>query len=152
MEVLDSNAGLVSNFELLEILRKKHTVVNDQGRKPVVPLIEAQVIGYLESSPVANVSQKGAEECLARLEKYNLTKAETLQILNLVPTTEVEVHLIVEECAERLSTANSLALLADVKETLLNETVSGVGKLANGLLEEVDDNAKGTEEEEQEGG
>ena len=38
---LDSNTGLVSNFELLEFLRKKHTVVTE-GRK-VVPLIEAQV-------------------------------------------------------------------------------------------------------------
>ena len=114
---LDSNTGLVSNFELLEFLRKKHTVVTE-GRK-VVPLIEAQVcfttkipnwhdhlllallslifkvIGYLESNPVAKVTKQGAVECLERLEKYNITKAESLQILNLVPTTEVEIHLVI---------------------------------------------------------
>jgi len=40
------------------------------------------------------VTKQGAVECLERLEKYNITKAESLQILNLVPTTEVEIHLV----------------------------------------------------------
>lgn len=33
----------------------------------------------------------------------SLTEAELIQLANHVPTSVVEVHLIVEECAERLT-------------------------------------------------
>lgn len=34
---------------------------------------------------------------------FKLTRAELVQVLNLAPASEVEVHLIVEECEERLN-------------------------------------------------
>ena len=44
--------------------------------------------------------------------KGGLTRAETVQLVNLRPSTAVELHAIVEECAERLSDAQVAKVLA----------------------------------------
>jgi hypothetical protein len=55
---------------------------------------------------------------LASLQPLGLTRAEVLQVVNLSPCSEVEVHLIVEECEERLSEEQVTQLLQIVAQHL----------------------------------
>ncbi|MEW5300567.1 MAG: hypothetical protein WDW36_003488 [Sanguina aurantia] len=58
------------------------------------------------------------KEFLKAVEPYKLLRGEVLQLLNLAPTSAVEVNLVVEECEGRLSDAQVEALL-DVVATHL---------------------------------
>lgn len=55
---------------------------------------------------------------LTALKKYNLTPAESLMMVNLRPTTPVEVQLVVEECEERLTEEQVEELAALVAQHL----------------------------------
>jgi len=49
---------------------------------------------------------------------FGLTRAEVLQVINLAPCSAVEVHLIVDECEERLSEEQVTQLLEVVSRHL----------------------------------
>lgn len=49
---------------------------------------------------------------------FALTRAELLQVINLAPCSEVEVHLIVEECEERLTQQQVTQLMEVVAKHL----------------------------------
>lgn len=49
--------------------------------------------------------------CCPPHQPFKLTRAELVQVLNLAPASEVEVHLIVEECEERLQEEQMAAFL-----------------------------------------
>ena len=56
-----------------------------------------QAIRYLESTAANFITQASMEKFIQELEadqEINLTQAETLQILNLRPSTEVEIHAV----------------------------------------------------------
>lgn len=50
------------------------------------------------------------------LHELKLTKAEKLQIVNLLPRTMVEFYLIVEECEDRFGEEQVEAILAKIEE------------------------------------
>ena len=54
-------------------------------------------------------------------QNYGLTDAETLQILNLMPTEPVEIHLMIEDLTSRLNEDEQNRLLSLISE------YSGVG-------------------------
>lgn len=55
---------------------------------------------------------------------FDLTPQERLQIVNLCPTTLVEIYLIVENCESRLGQEKAEELLYLAKETLLVNSIS----------------------------
>jgi hypothetical protein len=44
---------------------------------------------------VGNLNDENVKTCLEKLQKYNLSQAETMQILNFAPKTEVELYLVI---------------------------------------------------------
>ena len=46
------------------------------------------------TTPAVVQTTEGVTECLKYLDKFNLTKAEKLQVINLTPTTDVDVHAV----------------------------------------------------------
>jgi hypothetical protein len=56
-----------------------------------------QAVGYLVNTPANYLTQKSIEKFVSELkanEEVELTQAEVLQLLNLRPSTAVEVHAV----------------------------------------------------------
>jgi DNA-directed RNA polymerase subunit F len=114
MEVINENSAMLSNFEVYSLLTD---IQAGRGQnKPnkhqqQLATITYETIKYLETKPCKIQSQESIVEFMKELEPYNLTKAEKVQILNLCPTSAVEIQLIVEESEERLTEDQIYSLL-----------------------------------------
>jgi len=128
MEVLNHRSALLSNYEVLTLLRelesdhlartktalrikKEEEAAGNFGAKiqtqdeitENLRTIEVEAIQYLSADfqPTALQSDAGIVQLTRSLSAYELTKAEKLQIVNLVPTQPVELYVIVEELEDR---------------------------------------------------
>jgi len=117
MEVIDSTSANLSNYEVLQLLQN---LKDNDNRKQFGSLatIKYKTVKYLESSPCSPQSDEVIATFLKAVHKFNLTKAEKLVLLNLRPTTEVEIQLIVTESEERLTEEQIQELLQVIVETL----------------------------------
>lgn len=77
-----------------------------------------QVYDYLEKTPAGSQTRENIVAFFKATEQYKLTKAEYLQVSNLRPASAVEVHLIVEDCDERLSSDAVDQFLGAIEEIL----------------------------------
>ncbi|TFK48772.1 hypothetical protein OE88DRAFT_1646877 [Heliocybe sulcata] len=130
MEVINPRSALLSNYEVLTLLRelesdhlaKTKTALRIKKEeealgKPVtgtsaiedetcenLRTVEVEAIQYLTSDfqPISAQSDAGITKLVKDLEPYGFTKAEKLQIVNLAPTEAVELYVIVEELEDRL--------------------------------------------------
>ncbi|GJE97655.1 RNA polymerase Rpb4-domain-containing protein [Phanerochaete sordida] len=128
MEVVDRRSALLSNYEVLTLLRElesdhlakartalrikkeeeasgspvKHHVVQEEVCENL-RTIEVEAIQYLaaEHQPTGAQSDDGIVQLTKKLSAYDLAKAEKLQIVNLAPTEPVELYVIVEELEDR---------------------------------------------------
>ena len=104
MEVLDARTSLLSNQEVLELLkeakeRHKFSTRGSQNHNTLV----YETSKYLEETPAAAQSREDIINLTKALKKYKLTCAEIMQIVNLRPKQALEVQLILEECEERFT-------------------------------------------------
>lgn len=151
MEVVNPRAALLSNFEVLTLLRdlesdhlartktalrvKKEEETaghapRSSGGEPFgeasenLRTIEIEAIQYLSSDYLPHHSQTaaGITKLVKDLAPYELTKAEKLQVVNLAPTLPVELYVIVEELEDRLGDRME-DILSDVKSSLTSSPV-----------------------------
>eukprot|EP01018_Ginkgo_biloba_P000677 Gb_08495 [translate_table: standard] len=118
MRVKEADAGLLSNFEVLNLLRSKGATQDPLGSFGSATKSECKVFDYLVQSAASNQTRESVDDFLTKTEKYSLTKAERIQVLNLRPSTVVEIHLIVEDLEERLADSTVVELLEIIKTTL----------------------------------
>ena len=113
MKVLCANEGLMSNFELLEVLRQR-------TRETPVALLphvhdpfptEMQCSDTLKKTPAGAQTKENLAKFIKAVEPLNLTPAECLNLINSKPTTDVEIHLLVEDCEKRLKESEVERLL-----------------------------------------
>jgi len=128
MEVVDRRSALLSNYEVLTLLRElesdhlakartalrikkeeeasgspvKHHVVQEEVCENL-RTIEVEAIQYLSADyqPTGSQTENGIVQLTKSLAAYDLAKAEKLQIVNLAPTEPVELYVIVEELEDR---------------------------------------------------
>ncbi|KAG5337878.1 RPC9 polymerase, partial [Acromyrmex heyeri] len=93
---------LLSNYEVLDILQNTKCSYKKQKMNQLAT-ITYQTIKYLEDTPCKKQNPEKIREFLRAMEPIKLTKAEKLTLLNLCPTTPLEIQLMVEESEERLS-------------------------------------------------
>ncbi|KAK2465286.1 hypothetical protein APHAL10511_002640 [Amanita phalloides] len=159
MEVLNPRAALLSNYEVLSLLREldsehiaqsktAHRIKKEESEALVsgvpsniqVPLfevsenlrtLEVEAIQYLSSDylPTTQQTPEGIIQLVKGLALYDLTKAENLQVVNLAPTLPVELYVIVEELEDRIG---------DKMDEILSlvQTTIGPPASATGLNEE----------------
>ncbi|OCH90417.1 hypothetical protein OBBRIDRAFT_793281 [Obba rivulosa] len=147
MEVINQRAALLSNYEVLSLLRELESdhlartktalrikkEEEQAGTKTHAPqeeicenlrTIEVEAIQYLSADfqPTASQSEAGIAQLTKSLSAYELTKAEKLQIVNLAPTEPVELYVIVEELEDRFGERMD-DILSLVKSSLSEPTI-----------------------------
>lgn len=73
--------------------------------------IAEQVLTYLESTACGAQTRESIGAFLAAAERFDLTRTELFSLVNLQPASVVDVHLLVEECEERLDKSDVRELL-----------------------------------------
>eukprot|EP00276_Gloeochaete_wittrockiana_P006973 CAMPEP_0184644474 /NCGR_PEP_ID=MMETSP0308-20130426/1189_1 /TAXON_ID=38269 /ORGANISM="Gloeochaete witrockiana, Strain SAG 46.84" /LENGTH=128 /DNA_ID=CAMNT_0027073025 /DNA_START=118 /DNA_END=504 /DNA_ORIENTATION=+ len=108
----------MTNFELFEFLSRGSS--ERKARAEIRTQIEDQVLEYLKRTPAATQDTQSVARYISAIDTTfeGLTTPEKLQLINLRPTTLVEIHLIVEECEERLQESQTLYLLSLTAECL----------------------------------
>ncbi|CAG8721076.1 18814_t:CDS:2 [Acaulospora morrowiae] len=92
---------MLSNYEVLAVLREMDDKQKDQARaNPNIKFAENLKTIQFES-PASTQTPEQIESILDSLKKYNLTKSEKLQIINLRPQNLVDLELIIEDCEDR---------------------------------------------------
>jgi hypothetical protein len=108
---------LVSNIEVMEFLQKRleeRTTQRHSLRHR--DWIEDKVVEYIKSTPAVRLDSSRRQELQSILRRpskrngvvksnsgFGLTEAESLQIVNCMPTEPVEIHLMVEDLQSRLT-------------------------------------------------
>ncbi|EIN12316.1 hypothetical protein PUNSTDRAFT_124232 [Punctularia strigosozonata HHB-11173 SS5] len=145
MEVINPRAALLSNFEVLGLLKELEAdhlaraktaqrIKKEEEAAGAVPThnstdqqtcehlrtIQVEAIQYLDAPyhPTARQTPQGITTLLKGLAPYGLTKAEKLQMANLAPTTAVELYTVVEELEDRLTEAQINEVLELVQSSL----------------------------------
>lgn len=114
MEVKSENHAMLSNFEVLGLLKD---IQAGRGQKKPnkyqtnLATITYETIKCLEQWPCNHQTPEGIMAVMTALTPYRLTPAEKLQLINLKPSSAVEIQLIVEESEERLTEAQIEELL-----------------------------------------
>jgi hypothetical protein len=144
MEILNKNASFLCNSEVYALLKQ---IKEDQAQKLIkkknlksqtdaqqldinidkhLPTIVYESLKYLEKTPcihqtsaIVNVFIRKCEE---RKTEFKLTKIEKLQILNLRPSSAVELQYIIEDSEERFTIEQMDELLEFIQENLPNES------------------------------
>eukprot|EP00271_Cylindrocystis_brebissonii_P001860 TRINITY_DN12171_c0_g2_i1.p1 TRINITY_DN12171_c0_g2~~TRINITY_DN12171_c0_g2_i1.p1 ORF type:complete len:152 (-),score=47.94 TRINITY_DN12171_c0_g2_i1:261-716(-) len=140
MKILQANAGLLSNYEVMEILKACGADNPELAGSSMTGAkkSECEVFKYLSDLPAVTQTYEAIADFISEAKPFKLTKAELLQAINLRASTAVEVHLVVEDCDERLTPEAVDSLIAIVERTLPPPPVKP--------------EAEGGEEEEEEGG
>ena len=116
MEVVNENVATLSNAEVFQLLEDEKLI---EHRITNVATIAYETIKHLEKTPCKHQDGETIENFMKALAPYDFTKAEKLQLLNLRPTSVVEVQLIIEELDERLKTEEELEKLIELIEQKL---------------------------------
>ncbi|TRY64021.1 hypothetical protein TCAL_12603 [Tigriopus californicus] len=127
MEIEESQEALLSNVEVLHFLReerqrqfgakaqKKNWPRHLSGANATILL---ETLTHLETQPCAHHEAEQVKDFLEAIKPFQLSQSEVLQIVNQVPESTVELHLLIEECEERLSEEQIEAILELVRKNL----------------------------------
>lgn len=125
---------LISNLAVLEMLQSR-VDARKSGKSSSRQLqhrdwVERHVIEYLSSTATTQFQTAANAAALQKLLRsskmtrtadgtatagFDLTEAESLQIVNLSPTEPVEIHLLVEELHDRMTARKQEELLATIQ-------------------------------------
>ncbi|XGW12629.1 hypothetical protein V3C99_013361, partial [Haemonchus contortus] len=117
MEVLNKQVTLLTNYEVLDLLnkvKKEEDKKSKNDRSKHLSTILYETTKYLKKTPAADQSVEAIEKLIVDVAPYKLTAAETLQLINLRPSTTTEIQLLIEESEERIKTEEKLESLVNV--------------------------------------
>ncbi|CAJ0606502.1 unnamed protein product [Cylicocyclus nassatus] len=122
MEVLNKQLTLLTNYEVLRLVnesKKQEDKKAKNDRSKHLSTILYETSKYLKTTPAQEQNPEVIEKLIRAVAPYKLTAAETMQLINLRPTTAAEIQLIVEESEERIKTEEKLeSLVATVIDCL----------------------------------
>ncbi|CAJ0916526.1 unnamed protein product, partial [Mesorhabditis belari] len=114
MEVINKMVTILPNMQVLKVVEETKAL---RGKRPAdeesenLNTLLHETAAYFKDTPASAQKDEHVIKLNQELQPYKLTIAETVQILNLRPSTAVEVQLVVEECEERIRTEEELEAL-----------------------------------------
>lgn len=121
----------MSNYEALLVLQEedgrrqeleKQLKLHHYTKYPEnVNTLTYETLQYLQKSPCSSQTAQQIAAFKEAIAEYGLTKAETLQLINLRPKSPVEAYLIIEQCDDRLTRDDLEAIVNIISETLPRE-------------------------------
>ncbi|KAI1788845.1 RNA polymerase Rpb4-domain-containing protein [Ganoderma leucocontextum] len=157
-QVLNQRSALLSNYEVLTLLRelesdhlaRTKTAIRIKKEEEAAGLppkhqalsedvcenlrtVEVEAIQYLSADyqPTTLQSPEGIAKVTRSLAQWELSKAEKLQVVNLAPTEPVELYVIVEELEDRFGDQME-NILNTVKESLHKRAAATANGTSNG--------------------
>jgi hypothetical protein len=135
MEILNKNAGFLTNFEVYSLLKQtKEDLANRLARKKNannsadinvdkhLPTIVYESLRYLEKRPCAQQTAEVVSNFLTKCDEaenqIKLTKIEKLQLINQRPANAVELQSLIEDSEERFTIEQMDDLLDFVQRNL----------------------------------
>ncbi|ETV79798.1 hypothetical protein H257_07020 [Aphanomyces astaci] len=123
MKVLEASEGPLTNFEVMTLLEERKGSRMERKTQASVLYaernwIDSKVLKCLSNSPAKTLTEDKIAHFLSMVAGFELTNAEKLQFINHCPMELVDVHLIIEDCAERLTEVQVEELMAITAETL----------------------------------
>lgn len=120
MEYIKGCTEPMSNRQVLDLLKGYSS-----KKQTNLATILYETTSYLESSPAANSSTKNIATFLDTLKEkeYDLTKMEKIQLVNLHPSNETELHLMIDNIEEKLTDEQRGELLELIRLHLNQPTV-----------------------------
>ncbi|CAN6462903.1 unnamed protein product [Victoria cruziana] len=95
MKIKEKKSGILTNFEVLEHLRSRGATRDPFGSLSMSSRSECKVFDYLAQTSAATQSREKISEFLRQSEKYKLTSAEKVQVINLSPSRPVELDGVI---------------------------------------------------------
>ncbi|CAF1340391.1 unnamed protein product [Adineta steineri] len=140
----------LSNYETYLVVKQLHETNNERengkrGKKGQNRTLEHcnfglntvtyETLKYLEQTPCIEQNPTILRQFYAEVKKFDLKKVELLQIINLHPTTPVELQLIIEDSETRLTEAQSAELIEIIRTHL--PPIGGVNQpnVSNEIME-----------------
>ncbi|KAL9356445.1 hypothetical protein Peur_049698 [Populus x canadensis] len=144
MKIKNPNAGALTNFEVLDFLRSRGASRDVSRVLAPVAASEYKVYDYLVETPACNLTREKINEFLERCKKYDLAKAELLNIINIRPSQTVEIYTIIEEMDSRFEMPIIEELVELVEEVL--PPPPGQPKAEGGTDENEEETGEGEED------
>ncbi|KAJ1613812.1 hypothetical protein OJ253_53 [Cryptosporidium canis] len=112
----------LSSFEVYEVISSsEYDLVDKQSETSTLAFFKSSLKWYLETfHSVNSVPQENFFSLAEALHtNYDLSQHEVMQIIDLLPKKQVELHCIVPNCEKRFSEQEIFQILKLVSETLV---------------------------------
>ncbi|CEP18147.1 hypothetical protein [Parasitella parasitica] len=125
MRIKTVRSALITNYEVLRLLEESQDA-QKQAQKADSSVeypehlltVQFELTEYLKETPCSTQTPEQISYFMDAISKFDLTKAEKLQILNLRPKSTVEIYLLIEECEERFTEEDLEQMLSNIITTL----------------------------------
>ncbi|KAK7818219.1 uncharacterized protein LOC112012384 isoform X1 [Quercus suber] len=97
MKILEANAGALTNYEVVDFLRSKGAANDSTRVLAQVSPSEYKVYDYLVQTAACNQTREHINDFVDKCKIYGLAKAEVLNIINIRPTSIIDIYTIIEE-------------------------------------------------------
>ncbi|XP_010558357.1 PREDICTED: DNA-directed RNA polymerase III subunit RPC9 [Tarenaya hassleriana] len=115
MKIIKANAGSLTNFEVLDFLKSRGASKDPTRVIAPISRSEYKVYDYLVETPAFTQTRESVNTFAEKCKGFKLAKAEILNIINLRPSSIVDLQTIVEKLDDReIDTDGLLELVKEV--------------------------------------
>ena len=125
MKIVEGEAPkLLTNYEVHEAVKETLGIVRGQKRDPILNGILKNTDKYLkDKEAIAAASPENLAKVSQICKNYKLTKAETLQFINIRPTEDIHLEMVIDDLDLRLTKDQQESLLKELSEVLVIPTL-----------------------------